>query len=241
MSNSVFISYSKKDIHFLEALRVHLSYLEREYDFEIWEDSKIEAGDDWRKEIYEAIAKTSIGILMVSANFIASDFITNEELPALLAIAEKKGAKIFSIIISHCMFTNIAPIAKLQSLNPPTQPVVGMNVAEKDAFFLKVTQEVKRALESTENQKFANKKSVGMASGLAQSFIKVFVVQLLFTNTEGLTISDIQKRLLLEKRKYLVQVIQELIAEEMLLKKKIANRVCYYLSDQGATVCSKYI
>lgn len=241
MGNQVFISYSKKDSHFLDELRVHLSYLEREYKFEIWEDSKIQAGDDWRNEIYEAIEKTSIAVLLVSANFIASDFINSEELPALLEIAENKGAKIFSVILSHCMFSDIESIAKLQSLNPPNQPVIEMNTAKRDAFYMKVTQQIKKVLVDQYSASKIKKRPVKELSNLELALLKVNVVQLLYKSGKNWTISNIQKELAIEKRKILVQIIQELITEEMLLKEKEISGVCYFLSAKGIKVCSSYI
>ncbi|WP_010177683.1 toll/interleukin-1 receptor domain-containing protein [Aquimarina agarilytica] len=241
MGNQVFISYSKKDSHFLDELRVHLSYLEREYKFEIWEDSKIRAGDDWRNEIYEAIEKTSIAVLLVSANFIASDFINSEELPALLEIAENKGAKIFSVILSHCMFSDIDAIAKLQSLNPPNQPVIEMDTAARDAFYMKVTQEIKKGLITQISPSQLKKKPKKLITNLELAFFKVRVVKLLYKNPQKMTISNMQKELAIEKRKILVQIIQELITEEMLLKEKEISGVCYFLSAKGIKVCSSYI
>ncbi len=241
MGNQVFISYSKKDSHFLDELRVHLSYLEREYKFEIWEDSKIQAGDDWRKEIYDAIEKTSIAILLVSANFIASDFINSEELPALLEIAENKGTKIFSVILSHCMFSDIDSIARLQSLNPPNQPVIEMNTAERDAFYMKVTQQIKKVLVAQRSLPKIKKKTVKELSNLELAFLKINVVHLLYKGAKSMTISDIQKTLEIEKRKILVQIIKELITEEILLKEKDISGVCYFLSVKGIKVCSSYI
>lgn len=58
-------------------MRTQLSYLEREYQFSIWEDSTIKVGVDWRTEIEHAISETKVAILLESANFIALDFVNN--------------------------------------------------------------------------------------------------------------------------------------------------------------------
>ena len=53
--------------------------------FKVWADPYIEVGGEWRRDISTALSRTCVGVLLVSGNFLASDFIYDEELPALLA------------------------------------------------------------------------------------------------------------------------------------------------------------
>ncbi len=233
----VFISYSKKDAKCLDYLRTHLSYLEREYQFSIWEDSKIKVGADWRSEIEQAIAETKVAILLVSANFIASDFINNEELPALLNAAEKEGAFIFSIIVSHCMFNDIQVISKFQTVNSPSDPLTNMNDGERDALFLKVTQEVKRVLSSDNlnNKKPLNGKKIGELDALKFSFERLAILKTFYENSHenGLSISELLAITKIPKRKIVVQVIHDLEKQELLSKIKINNITYYKLTING--------
>ncbi len=236
--HGVFISYSKKDAKWLDYLRTHLSYLEREYKFTIWEDSKIEVGTEWRAEINKAISSTKIAILMVSANFISSEFINNEELPALLAAAKEEGAYIFPIIISHCMFSDIEAISKFQTINPPSEPLTLMNEGQRDALFLKVTREIKRVLSTNVIEQRINKAPAPTSVSLEElrlSFVRATILSIFFMYDvpHGLSIKKVYVLSKIEKRKEVIQAIQELELLELLSKTKV-DRITYYkLTDSG--------
>ena len=104
---NVFISYNHRDNDWLERLRVHLRPLERDYALDIWDHTLIQAGANWSDEIKRAIESAKAGLLIVSADFLASDFIANNELPPLLDAAQKDGAVIMSLIVSPSRFKSI--------------------------------------------------------------------------------------------------------------------------------------
>ncbi|KZS42346.1 hypothetical protein AWE51_02585 [Aquimarina aggregata] len=240
--DGVFISYSKKDVKWLDYLRVHLSFLEREYKLTIWEDSKIEVGAEWRTEINKAISATKVAILMVSANFLSSEFINNEELPALLAAAKEEGAHIFPIIVSHCMFSDIEAISKFQTINPPTKPLTVMDEGQIDALFVKVTREVKRVL-SSDTVTPHNHNIPTSIDVLKASFIRVKVMNILFSKTEnidGLSIKEIYTLSNIDKRKEVIRVIHELEALQILDKSKKGNITYYKLTSLGHNFISEH-
>lgn len=237
--SGVFISYSKKDAKWLNGLRTHLTFLEREYDFNIWEDSKIQTGDNWRVEINNALDNARIGVLLVSANFIASDFITNEELPSLLRAAEKEGAYIFSIIVSHCMFMDIESIAKFQTINPPNKPLIAMSEGELDETYMKVTQEIKRVLSvPIPSKKTADYKKANEL--LLKSYLRIQVAELLLKHQNGLSITHICQQLTIKKRKYIIDVLNELHDAEVIEKTKTAISTQYLLTVEGKKIVANH-
>ncbi|HYR10634.1 MAG TPA: toll/interleukin-1 receptor domain-containing protein, partial [Longimicrobium sp.] len=121
----VFISYSHADAEWLERLQKHLKPLQRE-GIEVWDDTRLKAGEQWREEIREALAKTKVAVLLISADFLASDFIVTNELPPLLKAAEEDGATILPVIISPCRFTREASLSRFQAVNDPAKPLLRM-------------------------------------------------------------------------------------------------------------------
>ena len=77
----VFISYSHKDEDWKDRLVSHLGVLQQEGLIDLWNDRRIGAGEDWYQQIKEAIARASVAVLLVSADFLTSKFIRSKEIP----------------------------------------------------------------------------------------------------------------------------------------------------------------
>ena len=141
----LFISYSHKDdAKWLERLQTHLKPLEREGRIERWDDTRIESGNDWHEEIRAALATTKVAVLLISGDFLASEFITENELPPLLEAAEDEGATILPIIVSPC---RIPPqISRFQAMNDPKRTLEDMDKAEYERIFVDVANDVERLI-----------------------------------------------------------------------------------------------
>lgn len=132
---TIFISYSHQDKKYLDRLRVHLKPLEKQGLIELWDDTRIQTGDLWRNEISTALENAAIAILLISADFLASDFITENELPPLLNNAEKKGTKILPVILKASRFEREKSLSQFQALNPPSNPISNMNEHEQEVLW----------------------------------------------------------------------------------------------------------
>ncbi len=147
MRNTVFISYSHRDARWLNRLRVHLRPLERNYAIEIWDDTRMSPGSNWRQAIANAISSVKVGILLISADFLASDFIVNNEMPPLLEAARDEGATILCVIINHCRFERTQELAQFQAVNNPNKPLAKLPIAEREAVWVKVADAVEACFE----------------------------------------------------------------------------------------------
>jgi hypothetical protein len=123
-----------------------LKPLERDFDIDIWDDRKIKPGSKWREEIEKAVTAAKVAILLISADFLASDFINNDELPPLLEAAEKEGAIILPVIVSPSRFLRTQSLSQFQSVNAPTNSLIKMARGEQEEVFVEITEYIETAL-----------------------------------------------------------------------------------------------
>lgn len=145
---NIFISYAHEDEKWLERLKKHLKVLARYSDnIEYWEDTKLRGGDKWREEITKAIEKANVAILLVSTDFLASDFISSDELPPILRKAEEDGTRIIPLIVSPCSF-EYSELSDFQAINSPdvTLTDMGNDEASIERVFLTLIKEIQAFL-----------------------------------------------------------------------------------------------
>jgi TIR domain/NACHT domain len=112
---SVFISYSHKDETWKDRLVTHLGVLQREGLLDTWDDRRIGAGTDWHEEIQQAIEQASVAILLISADFLTSKFILEQEVPRLLERRQAEGLHIVPVIVWPCPWKRVSWLSSLQS------------------------------------------------------------------------------------------------------------------------------
>jgi hypothetical protein len=104
---TIFVSYSHKDEQEKDRLLSHLGVLHQHGLINLWSDDRIGAGAAWEQEISRAMAEARVAILLVTANFLNSNFILTQEVPALLKRRQKEGLIVFPIITQHCAWDRI--------------------------------------------------------------------------------------------------------------------------------------
>ena len=120
----VFISYSHKDEEFKDELVTMLAGLQRRDIIDAWQDRCIEEGDEWYQDIQDAMTDCDLAILLVSANFIASRFIQDEELPKLLKRRIESGLRVVPVIVKPCPWQSEPVIKDIQVLPRDGKPVI---------------------------------------------------------------------------------------------------------------------
>ncbi len=121
----VFISYSHLDEAWKDRLVRHLRVLAVEGEIELWHDRLIEAGGAWKERIDEAIDRSDVAILLVSADFLTSAFIREKEISRILARRASQGLRVVPVIVRPCAWMKVAWLRDIQA-----RPLDGRTLSE---------------------------------------------------------------------------------------------------------------
>jgi hypothetical protein len=122
MAKKIFVSYSHKDEEYMKELDKFLGPLERKGEVSIWTDRKILPGQNWKEEILRELECADLTVLLVSANFLDSDFINMEEIPRAFKRREDAGKHVVPIILNFCLW-NITDLGSLQATPKDGRPI----------------------------------------------------------------------------------------------------------------------
>lgn len=146
----LFYSYSSHDEALRSQLEKHLTLLKREGLIETWSFRNIDAGQDWKKEIDSNLESATIILLLVSADFIASDYCWNIEMKRALERDEAGDATIVPIILKACDWKT-APFAKLQALPEDARPVMAWR--PRDRAWANIAAGLRRIIQQAQQPK----------------------------------------------------------------------------------------
>jgi hypothetical protein len=142
---TVFFSYAHEDEALRDELAKHLKLLERQNVIASWHDRDITAGQEWNEVIQEQLNQAKIILLLISADFLNSDFCWGVELKQAMQRHEAKDAYVVPIILREVDWKG-APFDKLQALPKNAEPV--MNWANKDQAFTDIARGIRKLAES---------------------------------------------------------------------------------------------
>ena len=111
----VFVSYSHEDAEWRRRFAEMLSPLVRERRLEVWSDDRLLVGYRWRPELAEAISRSKAALLLVSPSFLASDFIMEQELPALV----EHGVRLVPVLVRQCLWQEATLLQSVQWAHDP--------------------------------------------------------------------------------------------------------------------------
>lgn len=146
VSKQLFISYSHKDELWLVELKKWLKPLEQRDLISVWDDQQLQAGDLWREEIQKALASAKAAVLLISQDFLVSDFISNHELPRLLDAAQDTGLSIFWIAVSESTVED-TEIARYQAVHKEP-PLDCLDPAQQKRQFKEIYKRIKEVVEA---------------------------------------------------------------------------------------------
>jgi hypothetical protein len=129
MRNKAFVSYSHENREYLKRLQTHVKGYKYVYGAEAildcWDDTRIPSGANWKEEIEKALESAKVAVLLVSADFLASDFIRDYEIPVLLDAAQEGKITILPIVVGPCPF-DLTPLSPYQTINGVSNPLTSL-------------------------------------------------------------------------------------------------------------------
>ena len=162
--DQLFISYSHVDRQWVERLQTMIRPLVRSHGLRLWDDSQIQPGDKWREEIETALVAAKVALLLVSSDFLASEFVTNSELPQLLTAAEEEGLRILWVPLRPSL-VRVTAIYGYQGLGDPGRPLARMDPVEQEEALVEIALAIEKALAPRQDSPSAAAKTRGDSAG----------------------------------------------------------------------------
>jgi hypothetical protein len=144
-SVEVLFCYAHEDEPLLGELLKHLGILKRLGVIRDWHDRRITAGTEWRGQISHHLDTAGVILLLVSADFVASDYCWDVELKRALDRHDKKEARVIPVILRPVDNWAAAPFGRLQAVPTDGRPVTDWD--DRDQAFANVARHIRRAVE----------------------------------------------------------------------------------------------
>lgn len=142
VSLKLFFSYSHKDEDLRDELAKHLTILERQGVISSWYDRRIVPGQEWDHQINDNLKTADIILLLVSSDFLASNYCWDVEVKTAIERHDAREACVIPVILRSVDWTD-APFAKLQALPKNAQPVKSWT--NEDEAFTDVAKGIRHA------------------------------------------------------------------------------------------------
>ena len=150
----VFVSYSHRNEKALAQLQRFLRPLEREGLIAAWADTALQGGDDWKREIDEALATATVAVLLISQDFLDSTFIVREELPRILEREAAGRLTVIPVFLSPSLVGDVGfsdPrsggrdkvfLTKFQGYGRPDQPLSDLEWSERERIYRDLARQI---------------------------------------------------------------------------------------------------
>jgi hypothetical protein len=145
----IFISYSHKDEEWKDRLDKHLQVLQLEGICRTWDDLPTQLGTAWEKEIMDALQSVHAAILLITTDFLISDFIRKKEVPLILDRWKKNEIIVFPVIVKPCSWQAIQWLKQMQVFPKDGIPLAKGKPVEIEENLALLVEKVNRLLQGT--------------------------------------------------------------------------------------------
>ena len=144
----LYLSYSREDAEWRRRFETMLAPVVRSRGVGMWSDLRNEVGYEWRPQLEQAIARSKAALLLVSPSFLASDFIIEQELPALIA----QRVRLVPVLIRPCFWEGERLFERLQWATDPVREGPIATSADPDGQIVRTCMAVMRLLPELEQR-----------------------------------------------------------------------------------------
>jgi DNA-binding NarL/FixJ family response regulator len=150
---NVFISYSHTDRRWKERIIRHLSIAQRCGRLELWCDSCIEPGEDWYEKVQTSLRSADVAVLLISVDFLSSDFILHEEVPQLLGRREDDGLRVIPVVVGPCAWQEVAWLKRMQLEPKDGKPLSTYPRCQQDRILAELAVKIAHAQDGIPHKK----------------------------------------------------------------------------------------
>jgi hypothetical protein len=140
----IFVSSCEDDRKYERLLRTHLDPVIPPIKY--FSSAEIPIGSRWRERTQQALISSSVAVLLISAQYLASPEIKTGELPELLAYAANSRTIILSLIIRYSMFSR-TDLANYHPVNSPSKPLADMRRSKQEEVMNRLAYQICRIFE----------------------------------------------------------------------------------------------
>jgi hypothetical protein len=241
---SLFFSYSHKDEDLRNELEVHLSALKRQGVISTWHDRRITAGTELGAAIDENLNAADVILLLVSPDFIDSDYCYEKEMDRAMERHKRGEARVIPVILRPCNWHEL-PFGGLRATPTDGKPVTRW--PDQDEAFLDVVQAIKAALEELGQKP----KLPAVADGTAQPWVAAVQESISAPRSSNLRVkkefTDLDRDRFLHEgfefiAKFFENSMQELVSRnpglDQTFRRIDANRFTAVVYQSGQKVCT---
>jgi hypothetical protein len=141
----LFVSFAPEDRDLKDQLVQHLQVLVRFAGIDLWTADRVRAGDDWRQEIDQALNRANVALLLISADFLASEVLQDIEVPKLFERHRLDGVRVVPVLLRSCHWEAVPWLKNLAML--PKEGKAVCTWSHRDDAWLDVVHGIERVIE----------------------------------------------------------------------------------------------
>ena len=149
----LFYCYAREDKALRDELEKHLGWLKRRYQLTNWHDREILPGEEWEQAIDKHLSTADLILLLISPDFIASDYCYGKEMQQALERHKEGTCRVIPILLRPTYWEE-APFSSLQLLPTNAKPITRWQ--DQDEAFQDVVAEISRVIRDLNNPNSTN-------------------------------------------------------------------------------------